>query len=146
KMKKNLLTLTFICATAAAFAQPVMTPVLSKSMNAAKAGNQNSIMTVDTLLQYYNRATSFQLYGVQTGGYIFGTGYYNGNAISDETASHYDGIGNATVTEVLLWCGYKHIAGGSADNLTVKVYSVNADTSANAVLGSATLTTIDLDT
>ncbi|MEP7170547.1 MAG: T9SS type A sorting domain-containing protein [Bacteroidota bacterium] len=148
-MKKNLLTLTLICATAAAFAQPVitpMTPVLTKSLNAAKGGNQNSILSVDTLDQYYNRSTSFLLYGVQSGGYIFGTGFSGGLPISDETASHYDGIGNATVTEVLLWCGYKHIAGGNADNLTLNVYSVNADSSANAVLGTGTLTTTDLDT
>jgi hypothetical protein len=146
KMKKNLLTLTFIGMASAVFAQPALTPVLYKNVTAAKAATQNSMMSADTLSQYYDRATSFVIYGVQSGGYIFGTGFYNGLPISDETACHYDGIGNATVTEVLLWCGYKSITGGGGDNIAVNIYSVNPDSSANALLGTGALTTIDLDT
>jgi hypothetical protein len=145
-MKKNLLALTFICMASAVFAQPVLTPVRYKNVTAAKPGSQNSFLIADTLTQYYDRATSFLIYGVQSGGYIFGTGFYNGLPISDETACHYDGIGNANVTEVLLWCGYKHIAGGGGDNIAVNVYSINPDTSANALLGTGPLNTIDLDT
>ncbi|HKR05882.1 MAG TPA: T9SS type A sorting domain-containing protein [Bacteroidia bacterium] len=144
-MKKNLLTLTFSCATAVIWAQSAMVPVFQKSMNIAKIPDQNSIQSIDTLSQYFDRATSFVLYGVQTGGYIFGTGFFNGNMISDETACHFDGIGNATVTEVLLWCGSKEVI-GTADNLAVNIYSVNTDTSANTLLGTAALTTNDLDT
>jgi type IX secretion system substrate protein len=146
-MKKTVLTIISIVAANFLFAQSIApNAIIIKSIAKPKQQNsQMSVMVLDTLDQYYQRATSFYIYGSLDGGYVYGTGLYTGLPLSDETACHYDGIGNATVTELLLYAAAKHIV-GTADSITAKVYTVNADTSANATLGTANLSLDDLDT
>ncbi|GAB4285247.1 MAG: hypothetical protein Kow0068_10560 [Marinilabiliales bacterium] len=93
----------------------------------------------DTIWTYMDRATNYYIYGVMGGGYIFGNnGYYT------ETAMNYDGIANASVTEVLLWVGAKYVISGA--DLTVNVYSATNDTTPGSLIGSGTISMNAIDT
>lgn len=147
-MRKILLALISLSLTGAAFAQSAfqINPVIKNSIPKSTG---NKILSIDTLDQYYQRASGFYIYGSQDGGYVYGTGAFDNSGtlipISDATGCHYDAIGNASVNEILLWVAAKEVV-GTADSVAVTIYSVNADTSANLSLGSINISINDLDT
>lgn len=102
--------------------------------------NHANTKVADTIWTYYDRATTFHIYSVTGGGYIFGN-----NTHYTESAMNYDGIANADVTEVLFWVGAKWIE-GTADDLTVNVYEASNDTTPGTVLGSTTVGMDVIDT
>ncbi|GEM_PF-2951767 len=152
-MKKILLTAVCILTAACLHAQSSvqLNAAVIKSTPGKFPPGLTSVLSIDTIWTYVIRATNFYLYAhtPPNKGYITGTGYlfFGGNYfyISDATASHYDGIGNASVTELLVICGAKKIA-GTADNLTANVYSIDQDTIPVSTLGTAAISTNDLDT
>jgi hypothetical protein len=152
-MKSTLLSTIFFFAGAALFAQPLSVKMNNRQPSfQVRNGYSNQLTsTTDTVDIYIMRATGGTFYQSQDGGYIFGTSYYyDGSSgsffpVTDETGLHYDGIGNATVTDILFWAGAKQIT-GSADDITGKIYSVGADSMPVTLLGSGTMSMTDVDT
>lgn len=106
-----------------------------------------SLMVLDTLDQYFLRSTGYLLQTALYGGYAMGTGYFyyiptgTIQPATTETGMHFDGIGNATITELLIWFGAVNI-NGAPDVVTAKVYAAGVDSMpVNPVLGSSSLTT-----
>jgi hypothetical protein len=114
-------------------------------------GNQIQAINTDSLNMYYKRATNYVVIPSSPAGFVFGTSYYQDtlshlHPAVDATGCHFDSIGVATVTDVLLWAGDKKIA-FNADSITVKIYNVsNADTLPTTTLDSVRISTADLDT
>lgn len=139
-MIKHLLLGACTLMTAQAIAQ---TPQIGE-VEHLKLPALQSDRVIDTLDQYVLRATGAVLTGSADGGYVCGTAWFDNMGqfipIADAVGMHYDGVTGASVTEVLVWFGALEVTGAN-DNVTATVYSVNADSSANASLGSATLST-----
>lgn len=110
-----------------------------------------SSLVIDTLDQYLLRAGSAVLHTSQQGGFAMGTGYFyyfptqTNQPISTETAMHFDAVGNATVTEVIVWFGSVTID-GTPDFISAKVYSSAADSMPVTQLGTLSSLTTDLIT
>ena len=152
-MKTILFSTVLFFSLTASFAQ--LLPVsLSNRQPQFSAETKNPFRftsTSDTIDVYVLRATGGTFYQSQDGGYIFGTSYYyDGSSglyfpVTDETGIGFDGIGNATVTDILFWAGAKQIT-GNADNITGKIYSAGSDSMPVTLLGSGTMSMQDVDT
>lgn len=144
-MKKTLLFVGLAIVGLSANAQ---TPQIGEKTDCELPRAISSDRVADTLDQYLARATGATLYSSVDGGYISGTAYFDPGtgpiAVNEAVGSHFDAAGNVDVTEVLVWFGAA-VVEGTADNVTAAIYSVNSDSSANTLLGSATITTSDLN-
>lgn len=99
-----------------------------------------------TLDQYIKRATQHKLIGATNPGafgYIFGTYWEQGFVNSVETAVLYDGVGTATISEVLIYFG-KAGVNGTTDTVKVYVYKAGADSMPTTVLGSGKIAVKDI--
>lgn len=104
--------------------------------------------TIDTLNQYQQRASSYILQGVTTGGYVFGTNQDSaGQAITVATGVHFDSVGTVSVNEVYVWVGAKSIVGGT-DNIKLEVYNAGSDSLPTNLLGfgNANMAFVDSNT
>ncbi|MCX6273697.1 MAG: hypothetical protein NTV09_00625 [Bacteroidetes bacterium] len=150
-MKKIFLILLVLAAGSSSFAQSVNPKaVLDKSIEVNLSSTQMSLLTLDTLDQYYTRASNLTLYKSQDGGYVLGPALYylgGGNIvpISKATASHFDGIGNAIIVEAWFIVGAKNIV-GTADDVSVKIYDAGTDSVPTTLLDSVNLNVADMDT
>ncbi len=104
----------------------------------------------DTVFTYLTRGTAFFSYGAPGGGNAIGNGHADpgtGTAVQvlDAVGMHYDGVANAAATEILVWFAEGVVMGAGPDNITGAVYTVNTDSTPNAMLGSGTITTADAD-
>ncbi len=152
-MKQLILIAFFLFTSATMFAQSLSVKLNSRQPNfTARNGSLNQVTsTVDTVNIYVNRATGGTFYGSPDGGYVFGTSYFLDTStatlypVTDETGIEFDGIGNATVTDILFWAGAKQIT-GTPDIVTGKIYTVGADSMPVTLLGSGTINMMDIDT
>ncbi|GIV34392.1 MAG: hypothetical protein KatS3mg031_1927 [Chitinophagales bacterium] len=97
---------------------------------------------VDTLWQYFDRATAFNIYGISgQGGFVCGT-----NSITREIGSNFD-FGQGKVCGVLIWFGAAQVV-GTPDSFNVSVYNTSATDSlpTGAPLAVTKISTVDMDT
>lgn len=87
---------------------------------------------IDTIDNYFLRATNIVTPPAPVGGYAFGMGYDDVGAPFDTilmtecVGNYYDSIGIALVSEVLIWFTDVQFVGGP-DELNVRVYEAKAD-------------------
>ncbi|MCB9234690.1 MAG: T9SS type A sorting domain-containing protein [Bacteroidia bacterium] len=110
--------------------------------------NLKTLVTLDTLTQYIDRASSAILYNNTTGGYIFGTSWFPDTSgtffpITEQTAMHFDSVGTIGVVQVLFWAAKAKIL-GFPDSLEVFVYSARNDSSPDQVLGHGKMSMLDV--
>jgi hypothetical protein len=152
-MKSFLLAATLISISLSLFAQSLSVKMNSRQpASIARVVSPEGLLSVtDTADIYILRATGGTFYGAQGGGYVFGTSYLYDTStaayypVTDETGIEFDGIGNATVTDLLFWAGAKTIT-GSTDDITGKVYNVGTDSMPTTLVGSGTMNMADVDT
>ncbi|MBI2967414.1 MAG: T9SS type A sorting domain-containing protein [Bacteroidetes bacterium] len=120
--------------------------ILKKSFDDAVIAPHHKVLFVtDTLFQYLERSSALYIITAQKG-YFFGTGWQSSLKISTETADHYDGVGNASVTEVLFLAAAKNIIAG-ADSISAKVYAAGADSMpSGAAIGTGKKSMAAVDT
>lgn len=109
---------------------------------------------VDTIFTYFNRSSSFILWGSIDGGNIFGTAYADvaqqGNPpdirpINDGIGNHYNGLGqDIQILEVISWIAEADVMGGSADTIYARVYNAGSDSMPTNLVGFGTATTNDV--
>jgi len=148
--KLSLLLSSFVVFVTFSFGQTMLKPGIPTRVKINSHSGGMTIQSIDSLNQYYNRASDYQVIHSAPAGFVFGTSYYMDtlshlHPAVDATGCHFDSIGNATVTDVLLWAGDKVFA-FQPDTITVYIYKVDADTIPFMSLGSAKLSTLDLDT
>src|ERR1044071_1299147 len=126
-MKKIFLLLSLAFLISGLQAQKVT--LKTGGVKRIKPNTRSEVHTLvfDTLTQYYDRAHDFLVLYSGVAGYVYGTAFYTDTAgklapISDATGCHYDDVGSANITEVLLWAGDKVIV-GTPDSIAVRVYS-----------------------
>ncbi len=130
-MKKLLLFTSFVICTNCIFAQSnLITSIENANVSVYKTHPQ--VMTTDTITTYFDRATKDYSLKAGTMGYVLGT-----SSVSTETAVHYTGVGNFTVTDVLVYIGKKVVV-GTADNVTFRIYQAGADSMPTSILASGT--------
>lgn len=87
---------------------------------------------VDTLDDYFQRASSIVAIPAANGGYAFGTGFEDVGPpfgivrITEETGNHYDSVGPILITEVLIMFIDTAIV-GTPDTMEVRVYEARTD-------------------
>jgi hypothetical protein len=152
-MKSLLLSTVFFFASMCMFAQSLSVKLHGRQPNyAARMGNpDHTNSTSDTIDVYILRATGATFYQASGGGYVFGTSFvYDTSStlffpVTDETGLDFDGIGSATVTDILFFAGAKHIM-GNPDNITGRIYTVGSDSMPVTEVGSGIMSMQDVDT
>jgi len=145
---KRIYTFVLMLALCGSINAQQFIPILSESYKLNPVSGTPSILTVDTLSQYLDRASGATLYSATGGGYVFGTSYDSAGGpslvpVTDETAIHYDAVANSSVTEIIFWAG-KAVVNGTAENVSANVYTADVDSMPNSLLGSNAISTNDV--
>ena len=127
-MKKLLLFALVTGTGILAHAQHAITSVIPVN---APAGHGTPDRSIDTITTYLDRATGFYNLNAGVVGYVLGT-----SNVSTETGCHYDNVGAAQVTELMVYFVHKTVMDSVADNVTGKVYACGADSMPTTLLGS----------
>jgi hypothetical protein len=145
----NLLFLSCLKVNAQFASENLKHRTLSSFSRAYKY-EHNNVLLVDTPISVYaDRASAAYLYQGQAPdkGYVFGTYYYfdTGNyyKVTEETGIGFDAVMDADIIDVLFWAGVKYV-NGSADSLTMKIYSTGADSMPVSVLASGKISMDDV--
>lgn len=140
-MKKQLLAVSLlVVAAGSASAQQAITTMTPRTIGASNIGNPSVLNVIDTIDTYLQRATAFYTLTAGSSGYVLGT-----SNITTETACHYTTVGNARVTELMVFFGEKVIM-GNADMLTGKVYAAGTDSMPTTTLGTGQVSMSNVDT
>ena len=131
-MKKLLLfTFSLISANCLLAQSYFITDVIPVDLSVPKNVHQD-VMTTYTLTPYFDRASKDVILRVGSTGYDFGT-----SSATSETAVHFDGVGNATITHILVYIGVKKVI-GAGDDLTFKTYAAGPDSMPSTLAASGT--------
>lgn len=143
-MKKFTFLIGMMLVTSIVFGQVNLKSYRQSTVPGTQIGTDKVLTgTLDTLWQYYTRATGFFVYNAGSYGYIAPS-----NSFSTETGMEYSFTGSAKVEQLLMWFGHKQQMGASPCTTTAEVYNAGAADSlpSGTVLGTATFTTADVDT
>lgn len=140
-MKKQLLLLSFVVAGSVSLsAQQPVTTVAQRNIATSGIGNPSVQNYFDTIDTYLLRATAYYTLTAGSSGYVLGS-----SNITTETGCHYSTVGNARVTELMIYFGGKTIM-GNADMLRGNVYAVGTDSMPTTSLASGQVSMSNADT
>jgi hypothetical protein len=145
---KRIYTFVLLLAFSSTLKAQLFTPILKETYKLPAPSGMPSVLTVDSLTEYIDRASGATLYSAQGGGYVFGTSYDSAGGsslvpITAEIAMHYDGVANASVTEIIFWAGVA-VVNGTAENVSGNVYTADVDSMPNSLLGSNSISMNDV--
>ena len=144
-MKKFSLSVLFCFMVSLVFGQQQVKPEIdfqnARACYAAGAFKPayKTMACIDTLNEHQQRTTiGYQIYGVTSGGYVFGTANDgNGDLATTATGIYFDAMGIVKVIEVFAWVGAKKIV-GAADNLKLEIYNAGTDSLPTNLVGFGT--------
>lgn len=140
-MKKQLLLLSFVVAGGVSLsAQQPVSAVAQRNIATSGIGNPSVQNYFDTIDTYLLRATAFYTLTAGSSGYVLGSGN-----VTTETGCHYSTVGNARVTELMIYCGVKTII-GNPDMLRGNVYDAGVDSMPTTSLASGQVSMSNVDT
>lgn len=145
-MKKIYALLSALLLSSAAFSQQshTITEAIPRTVHApmpTALEDGRTTGVVDTIYDYFDRATDFFLLTAGSAGYTLGT-----NGFTREVAVHYNAIGEVKVTELMVFFTEKEIMLGIADDIKAYAYTATSDSMPGDTLGRGSISMTDIDT
>ena len=145
RMKQIYALLAALLLSSSAFSQShTIQEAIPKTVHlsvpdALENGRTNGV--VDTIYDYFDRATDYFLLTAGSAGYTLGT-----NGFTREVAVHYNAIGEVKVTELMVFFTEKEEMLGIPDNFKAYAYTATSDSMPGDTLGRGSISTTDIDT